>query len=128
MTKLWLDLETYSATPIKRGTYRYAEDAEIMLFAYAVDDEPAEVVDFTAGEDLPPEVMDLLINDECCELWAQNSMFDRSVLEFNGFSSNIERWRDTMIQAIEHGLPGSLGPLCDVLQIGQEQAKKDREG
>jgi len=31
--KLWWDLETYSETPIKDGTHRYAEKAEVLLFA-----------------------------------------------------------------------------------------------
>ena len=35
--KLWLDFETYCGTPIKYGTHRYAEDVEIILFAYAID-------------------------------------------------------------------------------------------
>ena len=59
--KLWLDLETYCETPIAHGTYRYAEDAEIMLFAYAIDNEPARVVDFTDGEELPFNILQLLL-------------------------------------------------------------------
>lgn len=33
MKKLYLDLETYSETPITYGTHAYAANAEIMLFA-----------------------------------------------------------------------------------------------
>ena len=36
MTTLYLDLETYSATPIKNGVHRYAEDAKILLLAWAI--------------------------------------------------------------------------------------------
>ena len=31
MTTLWLDLETYSETPITHGTHKYAENAEVLL-------------------------------------------------------------------------------------------------
>lgn len=40
MTTLFLDLETFSAVPITNGTHAYAAGAEIMLFAYAIDDGP----------------------------------------------------------------------------------------
>src|SRR5882672_9140067 len=32
------DLETFSVVPIKDGTHKYAEEAEIMIWAWAVDD------------------------------------------------------------------------------------------
>ncbi len=34
---LWLNLETYSEIPVKNGTPAYAEGAEVMLFAWAID-------------------------------------------------------------------------------------------
>ncbi|EIK2976459.1 hypothetical protein LJ038_004954, partial [Salmonella enterica] len=40
---LWCDLETFSKTPITCGTHKYAEQAEVMLFAWAVGDEPVSV-------------------------------------------------------------------------------------
>ncbi|WP_415186351.1 DNA polymerase [Serratia rubidaea] len=42
-------------------------------------------------------------------------------------AGGVERWRDTMVQALAHGLPGALGALCDVLNIPQDKAK-DKEG
>lgn len=53
MTRLFLDIETYCETPIKAGTHRYAEGVEIILFAYAFDEEPAAVIDLTAQDSLP---------------------------------------------------------------------------
>jgi len=38
MRLCFADIETYSDTPIKHGTYRYAQDAEVMVWAYAFDD------------------------------------------------------------------------------------------
>ena len=49
MTTLWLDLETYSTVPIKHGAHRYAEEAEVLLVAVAVDDQPTDVWDCTQG-------------------------------------------------------------------------------
>ncbi len=46
---LWLDLETYSETPIKNGTHAYAENVEIMLYARAIDSDPVQVWDVTAN-------------------------------------------------------------------------------
>ena len=44
--KLWLDLETFSEADLKEvGTYRYADEARVLLFAYAIDEAPPTVWD-----------------------------------------------------------------------------------
>lgn len=50
---LWGDLETYCEIPINNGTHAYAEGVEVMLFAWAIGDEPVSVWDLTAGEPIP---------------------------------------------------------------------------
>ena len=60
MRTLAIDIETYSAADLgKVGVYRYSEDPsfEILLFAYAWDDEPVQIVDLACGEELPDEVL-----------------------------------------------------------------------
>ena len=134
MTRLYLDLETYSEAPITHGTYAYAAAAEVMLFAWAIDDGPVQVWDLTAGEPMPDALRDAL-RDEVVELWAHNSMFDRTVLArctnrvalMQRAGTQPLRWRDTMVQALAHSLPGSLGTLCEILQVPTDQAK-DKEG
>ncbi|KOP31873.1 DNA polymerase I, partial [Xenorhabdus sp. GDc328] len=128
MDKLWLDLETYSETPIKNGTHAYAAHAEIMLFAWAIDDNPVQVWDVTSGTDIPTELRTALLDPNVI-LFAHNSHFDRTVLRcyWPGFDHDISRWRDTMVQALAHGLPGALGALCEVLGIPSDRAK-DKEG
>ena len=37
MATLWLDLETFSDIPIKHGAHKYAEGAEVLLVALAVN-------------------------------------------------------------------------------------------
>ncbi len=50
---LWGDLETYCEIPINNGTHAYAEGVEVMLFAWAIGDEPVSVWDLTAGKPIP---------------------------------------------------------------------------
>lgn len=133
--KLWLDLETYSEVPITHGTHAYAEGAEVMLFAWALDDGPVSVWDCTRCENMPLP-LEAVLNDPAVEIWAHNSHFDRTVLshtyaqyydEWADAFWTPERWRDTQVQALVHGLPGSLGALCEVLQVPVDQAK-DKAG
>lgn len=126
MKTLYLDLETYSETPIKAGTYRYAADADILLFAYAWNDEPAQVIDFTDVDTWPTAQVKKLLS-EADVIVAHNSMFDRNVLKFNGFDTPIDKWRDTMVKAFTHSLVGSLGTLCDLVGVPAEHAK-DKDG
>lgn len=120
--KLWIDLETYSETPIKNGTYRYAEDSEIMLVLYAFDDGEVQCWDLTTGVPMPRE-LEYALNKTDCEVWMHNSMFDRTVLRYDGCDLPIERVRDTMVQALCHALPGSLDTLCGIFGIADEDAK-----
>lgn len=125
--RLWLDLETYSEVPIKNGTHRYAEAAEVMLWAYAIDDGPIQVWDVTSGSAMPADLEEALLLAD--EVWAHNSGFDRTVLRhtFGALCPEIGRWRDTMVQALSHSLPGALGTLCEVMGVEADEAK-DKEG
>lgn len=126
MTTLWLDTETYSPVPITNGTHRYAERAEIMLFSWAIDDEPAQVWDRTADKRIPGELREAML-DEQIEVFAQNSHFDRTVMRHNKMPIPLLRWRDTMVQAMAHGLPGGLDQLCEILGVPTDKAK-DKAG
>ena len=56
MTTLSIDLETYSPVSLRdAGLYAYADhpETEVLLFGYAFDDGPVEVIDLARGEDLP---------------------------------------------------------------------------
>lgn len=126
MTTLWLDLETYCEVPITNGTHAYAAGAEIMLFAYAFDDGPVKVWDCTTDAPIPRD-LHAALNDPTVVLYAHNSHFDRTVLRHNGFDLSLPRWRDTMVKALAHSLPGSLGDLCDILKVPTDKAK-DKAG
>lgn len=121
--KLWLDTETFSETPIKNGTYRYCEDVEVMILTYAFDDGPVSCADFTAGDPVPRDFLEAFTHPEV-ELWAHSSMFDRNVIKYGlGRSVPIKRWRDTMVQALSHGLPGGMEKLGEVFKLNPEDAK-----
>ncbi|MDU6964402.1 MAG: DNA polymerase [Klebsiella aerogenes] len=125
---LWGDLETYCEIPINNGTHAYAEGVEVMLFAWAIGDEPVSVWDLTAGEPIPSRLRKA-IADPNTILFFHNSHFDRTVLRhaMPELAPPVERWRDTMVQALAHSLPGALGALCEVLGVPQDKAK-DKEG
>jgi hypothetical protein len=126
---LFGDLETFSETPIQHGTYRYAEDSEIMLFPYAVDDGPVRVWDLTEGGAIPGDLEEALLFAD--KLVYHNSMFDRSVMRlaknttplFRETGEQVERWHDTMAQALAHSLPGGLEKLCEVMKVSQDKQK-----
>lgn len=125
---LWGDLETYCDIPINNGTHAYAEGVEVMLFAWAINDGPVNVWDITAGGGIPHGLYEAIADPETL-LYFHNSHFDRTVLRYAmpRLAPPVERWRDTMVQALAHGLPGSLGELCEVLGVPQDKAK-DKEG
>ena len=125
--KLWLDTETYCEKPIKWGTYQYAEACEVMIVTYAFDDGPVHVWDVTSGEPMPDDLLYAIEN--ALEIWAHNTPFDRNVLRFINFPEfdwTRERWRDTMVQAYEHSLPGALGKLAEALKFPTDQLKDKR--
>ena len=127
MPTLWLDLETYSDIPIKNGAHKYAEGAEVLLVAFAWDEEPVVVWDIASlrGDAWRGDVQRLIDNAD--RVVIHNSAFDRTVLRHCGVNIPVEKIDDTMITALAHSLPGSLGQLCDVLGVPQDKSK-DKAG
>lgn len=126
MNTLYLDLETYSEAPISYGTHVYAADAEILLIAWAVDDRPVQVLDYNDAKPNDREFWETFYREDVT-LVAHNSHFDRTVLAAHGQNAPVARWHDTMVQAMAHSLPGSLGSLCEILRVPTDQSK-DKEG
>ena len=119
-TTLYKDTETYSCEDLKAaGTYRYAANAEVMLITYAFDDGPVFLWDYSEGTP-PPDFSNL-----DCEVTAHNAMFDRNVLKLGNLKIDypLERWRCTMVQALQHALPGGLDDLGRILGLPQDMQK-----
>ena len=79
---LSIDIETYSSVDLgKCGVYKYAEspDAEVLLFAYSVNNEPVTVIDVANGESIPEEILNAL-TDPAVTKWAFNATFERIFL------------------------------------------------
>ena len=122
MHTLWLDLETYSGRRLRTvGAYNYAEDAEIMLVQYAWDEQPVTVWDM--AEDTLDKTEQLQKMMHAAERIVTHSQFDPIVLERQGLVVPVEKREDTMVLALEHGMPGGLDMLCDILDVPTDQAK-----
>jgi len=133
---LSIDLETYSEVDLnKQGLYKYAENAEILLFGYAFNDEPVKVIDFTAGEELPLDVLLALSDDEVLKT-AFNASFemhvinhwlstlDPNILEaFNLHPMDPDQWFCTMVQSYTLGLPGNLKDVGKILNLTEDKQK-----
>lgn len=124
---LYQDTETFSPVPIGHGTHAYAAQVEIMLFAYAWNDDDVTVVDLTAGEKIPPAVLKAQTDPRVVKVF-HNSAFDRTVIRHAlGIDIPTEQIHDTMVQALTHGLPGSLDRLCEIYGLADEEGK-DKAG
>lgn len=120
---IYFDTETYSATPIARGTDVYARDAECMVITWAANADPVKVIDLTNGDD-PTEFFDTL--EAADRIIAHNATFDRTILRHCfGVEYPLSMWHCTMAQAQAHALPASLGQLAQVLRVPDEFIKLD---
>lgn len=128
--KLWFDCETYSECDLKaHGTHRYAEDdsTEITVAQWAIDDREPVVVDCYDAPARTLMALHALLQDHAVTVIAHNSHFDRTLLRHCwGIDVPIERWYDTMVQGLAHGLPGSLDKMGQVLGHAPDQAKDKR--
>ena len=124
MTTFFGDTETYCETPLRHGLHRYAEKVEITILAWAIDDGPVEVIDCTLPGWRDKVDVALAAADAAeAQVW-QNSAFDRTVLRHAWhYDMPVEKVEDTMVQALAHGLPGSLDTLCSVLGVPVDMSK-----
>lgn len=113
--------------------YKYAStpDFEILLFGYSADAGPVQVVDFTAGEQLPAEVLSAL-TDPAVTKWAFNAQFERVCLSRwlgmpVGEYLEPESWRCTMVWAATLGLPLSLEGVGAVLGLEKQKLKEGKD-
>lgn len=132
--KLSIDIETYSSADLnKSGVYRYAEaqDFEILLFGYSVNDGDVKVVDLSQGESIPPEIIEAIKSDNVLK-YAFNAMFERVCLSrYLGFPTgkylNPKSWRCTMIWSAYLGLPFSLKGVGAVLKLENQKLDEGKD-
>ena len=128
MREMSIDIETYSSEDLlKTGVYRYAEapDFEILLFAYAFDDEEIQIVDMASGEPLPDDVLKALTDPEILKT-AYNANFERTCISrFFEMQLPVEQWKCSSVMASEIGLPQTLAGVAEALGL---QEQKDARG
>lgn len=129
MPYLHIDIETRSPVDIgAAGSFRYLDEADIMLIAYAVDDENVVVADLM--HTIPTVVLEVLQNillDPKYIKVAHNAAFERySLGRFFDCYLPPEQWRDTMVMAASCGLPLSLGQVSEALCLPSDKAKDKR--
>ena len=132
------DIETYSGANLaKAGTYRYALDPNfrILLFGYSIDGSPVEVIDLAAGECIPGEIIDALLDDRVIKS-SFNAMFERVCLSrFLWDIGRLERgkflnprgWHCDMVWAGYLGLPMSLKGAGAVLRLDKQKMEEGKK-
>lgn len=150
MKTLSIDIETYSEVNLaKCGVYKYAEspDFAILLFGYAVDGDPVQVIDLAQGETLPEEILEALTDDSIIK-WAFNANFERVCLsryltdlgrsldpfhDHHPLSQdcvmflNPAGWKCSMVWSAYMGLPLSLEGVGAVLNLDNQKLKEGRD-
>ena len=125
MNHLSIDIETKSSEDIKSvGAYKYAraEDFKILLFAYKVDDTDTKIIDFTANEKIPEDIINAL-SDKSVIKHAYNAAFEWYCLNRAGIETPIDQWRCTMIHAMYCGYPAGLGATGEAIGIPEDKQK-----
>ena len=134
MKTLSIDIETFSPEPLaKCGVYRYcqAPEFEVLLFGYSVDGGPVRVVDLTAGEGIPADVLAAL-TDPAVSKWAFNAQFERVCLSRYlgcpvGQYLDPDSWYCTMVWSATLGLPLSLEGAGAVLGLEKQKLKEGKD-
>lgn len=126
--KLWLDLETRSTVPLKRGISCYATAAQIIMAQWAVDDGKVNVEDLTGGKVPSWGLAQALLTAD--EIWAHGAEFEQQLIAacWPKLYAQIDprKWRCTMALCRMHGLPGGLDKLSEIFKLGLEG--KDERG
>ena len=124
MRTLAIDLETYCHLDLSKvGIYKYAENCEVLLFAYAYNDEPVKVIDVAQGEKLPVFLVDALLDRRVLKT-AYNAVFEICVLtKYLGRTLDASQWSCTMVKGLSLGLPAGLDKLGKVLNIAVDKQK-----
>lgn len=127
MENLYIDIETYSGTPIDNGVYEYAADPDfqVLLFGYSIDKGPVEVVDLARSEKLSDELIAALTDPKVLK-HAHNAAFERICLSrFLGMPVGTyldpAQWRCTMVKCAYYGLPLKLESAGAALKIDRQK-------
>ncbi|WP_031538052.1 DNA polymerase [Bacillus sp. MB2021] len=129
MKLLAIDIETYSkADLVKCGVYAYSESAdfEILLFAYAVDEEEVQIVDLASGEKIPDDIERAMTDPKVLKT-AYNANFERTCLaKYFNKPMPPDQWRCSSVHALMLGLPGYLDGVAKCLKLKEQKLKEGK--
>ena len=137
MTRLHIDIETYSPEPIaETGNYKYAmhPDFRILLVAYAFDDGPVCMCDLASGQQMAAQLLNALVDSDVTKV-AHNAVFERVCLTMHlrqlglkgpDFWLDPEEWDCTMVRCARAGLPLSLAEAGAALGLEQQKMKEGK--
>jgi len=130
MRTLAIDIETFSDVDLnKSGVYAYTASPyfEILLFAYAIDNEEVKIIDLASGEKLPSVIIEAL-TDETIIKTAFNAQFERTCLsKYLNKKLSPSSWQCTAVQAATLGLPLSLDGVAQVLGLTEQKMKEGKD-
>ena len=125
MDILFLDYETRSESDLPSlGSHKYCmhPTTEVLLLAYAFNDDPVQVVERDA---IPHKVWEAFEDDETLKV-AHNAEFDMCVTKYVlGIEVVYNAWFDTAYQAAYYGYPRKLADLAHVLKTTQKASQEE---
>ena len=128
MKTISIDIETYSKIDLtKSGVYKYIEeDFEILLIAYAYNDEEVQIIDLKNGEKIPPQFKKDLFDENIIKT-AFNANFERICLS-KYFNKNLspKMFRCTQVHALYLGLPHGLDNVSKTLRLKEQKLEEGK--
>ncbi|MGL5753845.1 MAG: DNA polymerase [Paraclostridium sp.] len=128
MKTISIDIETYSKIDLtKSGVYKYIEkDFEILLMAYAYDDDEVKIIDLKNGEKIPQKLQEDIFDENIIKT-AFNANFERICLSkhFNKYLSP-KMFRCTQVHALYLGLPHGLDKVGKTLGLKEQKLEEGK--
>lgn len=124
---LWYDLETRNNILINDP--RYTDTAEVMLFLWAIDDEPVQCWDvYNDPDGMDPRLEAALNDPETVKRHFNGRSFDSEIVEsYFDIECIPEEQDDIKETALRYNLPASLEKLGGAVELAADEAK-DKAG
>ncbi|AUN14311.1 DNA polymerase [Paraclostridium sordellii] len=128
MKTISIDIETYSNIDLtKSGVYKYIEgDFEILLIAYAYDDEEVKIIDLKNGDKIPQQFKKDLFDENIIKT-AFNANFERICLsKYFNKKLSPKMFRCTQVHGLYLGLPHGLDKVAKTLRLKEEKLEEGK--